>query len=166
MSNDFFIDVDPLTKLQVGSADILKSKPYFSDIPVISEKSKDIENEMSQALGVLTGSGGKNGIAVIIITPALVVDYPNKSGPYFDSVDLRARVMENPMINQAPGGTQKPASEVAMMIAGYLHHEKINGSGECMNVQRVAVVADSFFPDYLIYEVTLKTAFGLKRITE
>ena len=166
MSTDFFIDADPLTKLQIGAADILKAKTYFADIPVITEKSKDVENELARGLGVLTGAGGKSGVAIVIMTPKLVVDHPNKPGPYFDTCELRARVMENPLVNQAAGGTQKTASEVALVIAGYLHHQKIAGSGECITCQAVNVVADQFFPDYLIYEVTLKTAFGLKRITE
>jgi hypothetical protein len=103
--------------LQQLMADWLANDPYFADVPVITEFSKDIASDINEALGVLTGGGtNKAGICIVLVTPLAEANFADQPGPYFDKVKVVARVIENVPINQSTAGTGKRALDVAEFI--------------------------------------------------
>ena len=104
--------------LQQLMADWLANDPYFVDIPILTEFSKDIASDLNQALSVgLTGGTGKAGICLVIVTPLAQASFADQPGPYFDHIKMVARVIENVAINQNPAsGTGKRALDVAEYI--------------------------------------------------
>jgi hypothetical protein len=103
--------------LQQLMADWLANDPYFVDVPIITEFSKDIASDINEALGALTGGGtNKAGICVVLVTPLAEANFADQPGPYFDKVKVVARVIENVPINQSTAGTGKRALDVAEFI--------------------------------------------------
>lgn len=152
------IEHGPATQLQADCQKHLAETPYFADVPVLYERVKDIENEISRALAPYEGQGGASGVCVIILTPRLKVLHPNIPGPCFEHVTIVARVLENVIVNQSDGGTKKPALAVALEVARHLHHYTRTGFYECINIEEVGMVAD---PEFLAYDVVGSTKIKL-----
>src|SRR6266481_3234078 len=103
--------------LQQLMADWLANDPYFVDVPIITEFSKDIASDINQALGYLTAGGtAKAGICIVIVTPTADTLSVDTAGPYFDKIRMVARVIENVPINQSTAGTGKRALDVAEYV--------------------------------------------------
>ena len=80
--------------LQQLMADWLANDPYFVDVPIITEFSKDIASDINQALGYLTAGGtAKAGICIVIVTPTADTLSVDTAGPYFDKIRMVARVI-------------------------------------------------------------------------
>jgi hypothetical protein len=103
-----------LTTIQQAIADRLKTDRFFSDIPILTEKIGDIENEIQRQLGAI-------GVVVIVITPTANVVYTAPPGPYWHDIHVVVRVVENVVINQGQNGTKKPASDIAEIISAMIH---------------------------------------------
>lgn len=162
MTEQLSIEAGPITRLQLECKEALEGNPYFADVKVIIERQKDLENEIQMALGVLQGQGGKSGVCVIIMTPRLRATKPDIPGPYFDQCTISALTVENPMFNTSPLGTNKPAADVALNVAGVLHHMRRPGVFECIRCQEVLLTTDTRFPDFLLYTTTFATQIGVR----
>lgn len=151
----------PVSSLQNDLREALKADNYFADIPVITEKQKDIEYEIEKSLSALSGEGGGKGICCIVLTPKMTVEHPNIPGPYFGTVNIVVRVMENVLVNQGDDGTKKQAGDVALMASAILHHFRKKGFYEAVNCKEVGMVPD---PEYVSYDAVFTTQFGLQQI--
>lgn len=151
----------PISSLQNDLREALKAHNYFADIPVLTEKQKDIEYEIEKSLSALAGEGGGRGICCIVLTPKMTVEHPDIPGPYFGNVSIVVRVMENVLVNQGDDGTKKQAGDVALMASALLHHFRKRDFYEAVNCKEVGIVPD---PDYLAYDATFTTQFGLPQI--
>ena len=123
MADEIQIERGPGAELQDALRKLLKDDAYFADIVVITERMKEITYEIDYVLSTLTQEGGKLGIAVIIFLPDLKVTSPNLPGPVFGELPIIARVVEDPVINQADGGTKKCGHDVAIAVARIWHHK-------------------------------------------
>lgn len=141
-----------LEEVQDSLANLLKAQAEFSRLPVLTEKQKDIENEIERALGSLDC-----GACLIIVTPKATVTKPNLPGPYFDNVAVVVRVVENVLINQGSAGTQVPASKLAEQVAHACHHHHTAGN-KIILCSGIAMVPDE---TNVVYDVTFNTQFGL-----
>lgn len=168
MTQETIVDAGPLTALQLDCERALKAVPYFGDIPVITERAKNLTNQIQLALGVIQGEGGKNGICCVVLTPRLKVSKPNIPGPYFDQVVLTVLTVEDPLLNNESTGTRKPAADVALAVAAILHHHTSpEGLYGVINCTGVGLTSDQRFADYLLYSTDFETKIGMKmeRIT-
>jgi hypothetical protein len=145
--------VGQMAELQDELVTQLKKAQFFAPMPIITEKQKDIENEIDRALGSL------GGVCVIVLTPRANVSHTNLPGPHFDDVAVVVRIIENVLVNQSEAGTKIPASAVAEQVAANLHHLH-TASNKIVLCQQLGLVAD---PDNLIYDVTFKTKFGVSK---
>lgn len=141
-----------LEEVQDTLATLLKAQPEFARLPILTEKEKDIENEIERALGALDC-----GACLIVVTPKARVTNYNLPGPFFDDVSVVVRVVENVMINQGEAGTQVPASAVAELVAKTCHHQHTD-TNKIILCTGIAMVPDE---SNLIYDVTFRTKFGV-----
>lgn len=100
-----------LAIIQTAAAERLLSDDFFANIPVLTERLKDLGDMIDTALGEL-------GICVIVVTPLFNVTYGNVPGAYFDQVALVARVVENVTIN----GIANPDGPTALDVCERIAH--------------------------------------------
>jgi hypothetical protein len=93
--------------------------PYFSQIATFVQHKGVTENDIQTALAVLNQNGGKLGACVIVLMPVIVPDPKDGIGiEYFIQETLQ--VIEQPIFNLGPTGTQKNAEEIAEYLRGLL----------------------------------------------
>ena len=158
-----------LKQLQQSFADHLSADSYFSTpaspgLPVpaiITENVLDITNMIQTAIS-------KIGASVIIITPQANVPAEDVPYVYFENVTMIARCFELPTVNRGATGSQKPAFDMAEMVAAIGHHFTPlleNSSGPDINTTwvlanpAIRLIADKQF---LIYDVRFKVSVGLQ----
>lgn len=108
--------------LQCDAAAQLSASQFFSDagnaaprpIPVAHEQLKDIQNQITLAVGKL-------GIITVILTVSGRLSNANRTKPYFEDIKLVARTYENVMVNRSPSGSGQSATHVAESCALILH---------------------------------------------
>lgn len=134
-------------------ADTLRAESYFNDITVITEDVKDIEKEITVALG-------KIGICCVIITPKAGGVKHGVKPVYFGAVDFVVSVFELTAVNRYGTGSKKKALDVAEMVVATLHAHRPEGIAESIHVQEPAIqlVADR---KLLIYDTRFGTMGGL-----
>lgn len=83
-----------LLELQQEIADKLMADPFFADVTIVTQKSKDLQSEIDQAIARL-------GIAGLVVTPDAEVTNGNLPGPRLDPIRLILRFGETPTLNTA-----------------------------------------------------------------
>ena len=116
--------------IQQECADILASDPYFSNIPIITEKIYDFENEITVNVAAI-------GICVVILTPTMSQSLQNV-GAYFDEVAIDISTIENVIVNQSATGTGKRALATAEYVHTLMH---MTGTGRRLATTSKQVVA-------------------------
>ncbi len=151
-----------LSQLQQECADRLQSDPLFANVPVLTERIKDIESEIERALGPLNEQGGKTGLVAILLTPTANVNFENVFGPFFDEVKIVTRVVENVPVNQDPNtGTNIAAAELAEKICALLHHfQPDSATGPVVAQKPTIALAND--PNHLSYDCRFRTSGGLR----
>jgi hypothetical protein len=112
---------DILESMQADILGILQGTPSLKG-HVMRDNDGDFESRLERSLGTKTaGSGGKRGLAVIVLQVEVVQAEKNLPGP---PLQLRARVLviENIRINRsAAKGTLQKSSQAALNILATLH---------------------------------------------
>jgi hypothetical protein len=150
-----------MSELQQGQIDQLQQDIYdrlsaldlLNGVPVIYEKTKDIESAIEMALGSLT-----SGICIVVTPPVCNASKDGLPGPYFDNVQITINAVENVLVNQGEQGTKKTAAFVCELAAHHLHRF-ITRDGRCLLAQSITPIADA---EYRVHTLKIKTAFGLK----
>lgn len=115
-----------LVDIQQDAAGRVAGDEYFVDIPVITDRAKEIATEINKALGLTTKKGGKIGVCVIVRQPVASDTHNNAPGGPMD-VDVDFLVMENPVLNLSAGGTGKHALAVARRLHLLFKHYQAEG---------------------------------------
>jgi Chitobiase/beta-hexosaminidase C-terminal domain len=153
-----------LSQLQQQCADRLQSDPLFAHVPVLTERIKDIESEISRALGPLNDQNGKTGLVAILLTPTASVNFENVFGPFFDDIKIVVRIIENVPINQdANTGTNIPAAEAAEKVCALLHHFQPDNANGPVTAQKPGITLGND-PNHLSYDCRFKTSGGLTAV--
>ena len=120
-------NADFLETLQADVFAILKNTPALATANVLADNQGDIEARVARALGTLSETGGKQGLAVVVLLPEVVEAEANLPGPPL-RVKLEIRVLENVLINRAAAkGTLIRSSQAALHALGALHQHCIGG---------------------------------------
>jgi len=153
-----------LAQLQQQCADRLLSDPLFANVPVLTERIKDIGSEIDRALGPLNERGGRNGLVAVLLTPTANVNFENVFGPFFDEIKIVVRVIENVPVNQDPDtGSNIPAAELAERVCALLHHfQPDNAAGPVIAQKPALALAND--PNNLSYDCLFKTSGGLTTV--
>lgn len=149
-----------LATLRAQIQDRLEADAYFADIPVFTEETGDVENQIARALGTLTETGGKIGTCAVVLTARADVRESGLPGPYLDPVYLLVHIEESVLVNQSAQGTQKACSDVAERVMALLHRWTPDGRARPMLCGDGGIQpADPQFGDRA-YDVTVRTAGG------
>ena len=143
-------------------ANHIAAASYFADIPVVAigvgkDAATHIEERIKRNLQ-------KTGISVEL---AIIRAIPeaNTPGPYFSTIEIIARIIENPVVNLAKGGTTKPAFDVAEYVCALVHLPRAPDAAAALNqilfTTNLVGVADEQFH---IFDVMI-TAHGGIEIT-
>lgn len=153
-----------LSQLQQQCADRLQADPLFANVPVLTERIKDIESEIDRALGPLNEQGGKTGLVAIILTPTANANFENVFGPFFDDIKIVVRVIENVPINQDRNtGTNISAAQAAERACNLLHHFMPDSASGPITAQKPTISLGND-PSHLSYDCRFKTSGGLSTV--
>jgi hypothetical protein len=143
-----------IDSLKTEMANLLEADPYFSDIPILNERVRELDFVIDSALN-------KIGLCVFVACPSLTISpkYRNLPEPYFDDVVLIARVFELSIVNgKTAGGVHQRASDVAEVIAALWQHHVPAGASEPVVITSIVLAND---PKYVAYDVTARNMGGL-----
>lgn len=91
-----------LASIQQQIADLLAAQSALSFIPILTENSGDIINEMTRALGAISGDTGKAGAFIIVMTPDANQNWKDLFGPFFDEIKVVIQVTVNVPVAKDP----------------------------------------------------------------
>lgn len=118
-----------LEVLQSDVLAVLKATPALALANVISDNEGDIEAKVAKALSTLTATGGKNGLAVVVLLPEITEGEKNLPGPPL-TVKLEVRVLENVLLNRAAAtGSLIRSSQAALTVLSTL---QLRHMGDCL----------------------------------
>lgn len=113
--------------LQADVYAVLKNTPGLATANVIADDEGDIESRVARALSTVTATGGKSGLAVVVLLPEVDQAEANLPGPVM-ALKVEVRVLENVLLNRnATTGTLIRSSQAAMRVLGALHHQHLGG---------------------------------------
>jgi hypothetical protein len=150
--------------LQDAIAARLREHAWLANIPVLTERHGDIENEIQRALGELEGIDGVSGVCIVILTPAGGSKLPNAPGPILDDFNIVLSVIENVMVNQSEQGTNIRASQVVEFLLRYLHLWTCPGANAPLVAKSPAFSITNAEP--LTYQVYFQTKIALQPIRQ
>jgi hypothetical protein len=135
--------------------DQLEAIPFFDVVNIVTEDAKDIDAEISKALGTLTEKGGKMGVVVILLTARAKMDGRGEFGPVFSEIVHLLRVLEDPMVNRDVNGTGKVSTEVAEQICAALNGFKpVTANGPLIAHDDLKPADDPNYPGHDVAFVT------------
>jgi hypothetical protein len=105
-----------LETCQLGIVSLLQAERFFSPLPVMHERLKNLRQELNVTLK------SKTGILVLVNTP----DGKNVTpgAPYVTlEIKLVVDVLENVLFNQSAKGTQISANAAGEQVAAHLHNK-------------------------------------------
>jgi hypothetical protein len=121
-----------LEQCQISVVELLQAQPFFTPLPIMHERLKDLRNEMLVTLK------SKTGILILVGTPSGKNITP---GAPFVTLEtkLTVSVMENVAFNQGSRGTKIGANAAGEQVAAHLHN-KIWAHGKalpCLSIDTV-----------------------------
>jgi hypothetical protein len=133
-------------------ADRLGSDGYFEDIPVFTERKRDLESEVERALGTLKSKGGKMGLAVIV-QGVVGSDKMSNVVAVHLSLELSVLVLEDVKLNGGAEGTGKSCLDVAVRVMEVLKLYQAYGLGSPLMPLDPALVPTGDFAPRIGYQV-------------
>jgi Chitobiase/beta-hexosaminidase C-terminal domain len=130
---------------------LTEADPYYSDIPVITERLKDIQGRID----LLVGRAG--GLALLLVTPVVGGVLPNVQGANFTGIMVVGRVLENTKIN----ATGKEALDVAIYTAALWSQLKPDALSAALRPNEPTIVLGND-PKFLSYDINFLTEGGTK----
>lgn len=152
-----------LAQIQQELADKALADPFFSDIPVLTERMKDISYLVELAVK-------KTRRAVVVATPKADINFPDRLTPYFDDIRAIGYCFENVALNQhLPNYIS--SLEIAEQLTATWYQYRPEGINEVWVPDRptislgsdldhplVQLISEQFF---LAYAVRFRTSGGL-----
>jgi hypothetical protein len=140
-----------LSDIRAAVGAMTEADPYFADIPVVTERLKDIQGRIDLIVG------RSNGICLVLVTPTLggrLVDVP---GANYSDIGLIGRVLENTKINE----TGKEALDVAIYTDALWSQMKPDPLAASLRADNPSIILGTD-PKYLSYDIRYLTEGGTK----
>jgi|GEM_PF-2539215 len=128
---------------------MMEADPYYSDIPIITERLQNIDAKVE---GIVGKAGG---ICIVLVTPTFAATLPNLPGANFDAIAFLARVFENVKTNP----TGKEAQHVAIYTAALWSQLKPDTFANPLKLDDPAIALGND-PRFLSYDVSALTNGG------
>ena len=140
-----------LSDIRAGVGAMTEADPYFSDIPVVTERLKDIQGRIDEIVGRVSG------LCLILVTPIVGGVLANVTGANFSGIEIWGRAIENTKIN----ATGKEALDVAIYTAALWSQLKPDALSSVLVPQNPSIVLGND-PKYLSYDIRFTTEGGTK----
>jgi hypothetical protein len=140
--------------------DTLELDVVLATLNIITEDQKDIENEISRSLGLLTGGTDASGICIIVLAPTLKASRLTP-GPVFDNSVLSIVILEQPALNRASGGSGRSGICIAERVAKALHLKSPDGYPSCLVCTTVQIVEWAPDPSVVARRVDFNFKLGV-----
>jgi hypothetical protein len=128
---------------------LTEADPYFIDIPVITERLKDLQGRIDKIVGTA------GGIALILVTPVVTGALANVRGANFTGIKVLGRVLENTNRNQ----TGKEALDIAIYTAALWSQAKPDQLSAALRPDE-PVISLGNDPKFLSYDISFLTEGG------
>lgn len=140
-----------IADLQADLAARIRADEVLGGFHVVTERSGDPAAEVGRALGIVSGSAHRRGIALVILQIAGQPETIEVPDPPL-VLQPRIRVLEAPLLNQ----TGTTALELARRVLRVLHHYQPAGLASCLVADSPAIIPvdDPIAP--LAYDVGLR----------
>ena len=143
-----------LTGIQKQAADVLRADPFFANIPVLTEDLREIDYLAQKAAEEI-------GLLVLVTTPSADIRYKDMSTPYFESIRLLVRVIEEVAVNKAQP-TYVSAGEAGEAALALLYHQRPEGINEVWNPGNPTLtVREDLETGFVVAEVPFETSGGI-----
>lgn len=130
---------------------LTEADPYFSDIPVVTERLKDFQGRIDVLVGRTAG------ICLILVTPVVGGVLANVPGANFAGIQVIGRILENTTIN----ATGKEALDAAIYTHALWSQLKPDALASALIPQEPPIVLGND-PKYLSYDIRFTTEGGTK----
>lgn len=138
-----------LSDIRNSVAALTEADPYFGNIPVITERLKDLQGRIDK----LVGTAG--GIALVLVTPVVTGALANVKGANFTGIKVLGRVLENTTRNQ----TGKEALDIAIYTAALWSQAKPDQLAAALRPDE-PVISLGNDPKFLSYDINFLTEGG------
>lgn len=138
-----------LSDIRTALAAFTEADPYYSDIPVITERLKNLQGRIDQ----LVGTAG--GIALVLVTPLVGGVLANVRGANFKDIHVVGRVLENTTRNT----TGKEALDVAIYTAALWSQAKPDALSSALRPDEPTIALGND-PKFLSYDIHFLTEGG------
>lgn len=138
-----------LSDIRSALGALTEADPYFSNIPVVTERLKDLNSRIDQIVG------RTNGIMLLLVTPVVGGVLANVPGANFSGIEIIGRVLEHVKINE----TGKEALDVAIYTTALWSQLKPDALASALVPQDPPIVIAND-PKYLSYDIRFQTEGG------
>lgn len=155
-----------LEQLQLDIAARLSSLEEFTGITinVVRPRSEAeaalIQTTIDNVLAGMTYKDNKAGAAVIISVPIPEAIDEELPGPQLEPV-IRARVIENPLVNMGELGTKLSAEQICLNLLHSLHHWDPGTGNGPLRAEKKPMEPVENYPGKVVYDCLLRTRHGL-----
>ncbi len=138
-----------LSDIRNSVSALTEADPYYLDIPVITERLKDLQGRIDKIVGTA------GGIALVLVTPLVSGALANVKGANFTGIKVLGRVLENTTRNQ----TGKEALDVAIYTAALWSQAKPDQLAAALRPDE-PVISLGNDPKFLSYDISFLTEGG------
>ena len=120
-----------LEALQSAVVTLLQSHPVLTAAKILYEDEGEIENKIESAIS-------DQGLIILVMSMEGRSRSPDAAQVILDDLTVVVRIIEMPLINRDPNGTQIPINRAVELVAMALHQQVISGH---------TLVFEAFEPD-------------------
>lgn len=119
---------DLLEVLQADVFGVLQSTPALALANVLLNNEGDTDSKIENAIKTLTLTGGKRGLAIVVLRPEVTEGEKGLPGPPL-TLKIEIQCIEQVLMNRGADGTQVRSSQAALNVLAALHHRHL---GHCL----------------------------------
>lgn len=147
---------DLLEVLQADVAAVLSLTPQLSTACVLADNEGDIESRVLKALAPMTETGGKVGLAIVVLCPEVSKADKNLPGPPL-SLMIEIQVIEDVLLNRDEEmGSGQRSTQAALIVLSVL--QLYNFGGLLLYADKNPLTPVTIKPGYVSHKVTLYAA--------
>ena len=142
--------------------------PVGTERPLAVGAQRAIDSFVSNALLTAGGNGMKRGAGVLVLMPVADVAHADIPGPFLEPFVVSALILENPLLNYGPLGTNQTAENILVRYLQLLHQWSPAGTiPGCVIAKTNAIsgLPKEYSDKGLVgYTVNLQTKLGLDQL--
>lgn len=146
-----------LERIQADICALLKATPTLSLANVIRNDAETTDSKIENAIKTLTPTGGKRGLALVVLRPEVTKTEGGLPGPPL-TLKVEIQCVEQPLLNRGADGTMIRSSQAALRVLSCLHFSNLGAT--ILYAQDDAIKAVQVKTGYLSDAVTIFARFN------